>query len=70
VSSLLERTYKGAKLGTSSRISEVLLEDFRVAVMTGAPFRAEGYLRMNFVTSREVIQKGLSRMREFVAALS
>jgi aspartate aminotransferase len=69
VSGLLERTYKGTKLGTSSRISEVLLDDFRVAVMPGAPFGAEGYLRMSFVTSREVIQKGLSRMREFVAAL-
>ena len=69
VSGLLERTYNGAKLGGSSRISEVLLEDFRVAVMPGAPFGAEGYLRMSFVTSREVIQKGLSRMREFVAAL-
>jgi aspartate aminotransferase len=69
VTGLMERTYKGAKLGNSSRISEVLLEDFRVAVMPGAPFGAEGYLRMSFVTSREVIQKGLSRMREFVAAL-
>jgi aspartate aminotransferase len=70
VSGLLERTYKGAKLGSSTRISEVLLEDFRVAVMPGAPFGAEGYLRMSFVTSREVIQKGLTRMREFVSALS
>jgi aspartate aminotransferase len=69
VSGLMERTYKGAKLGSSSRISEVLLDDFRVAVMPGAPFGAEGYLRMSFVTSREVIQKGLSRMGEFVAAL-
>jgi aspartate aminotransferase len=69
VSALMERTYKGAKLGSSTRISEVLLEDFRVAVMPGAPFGAEGYLRMSFVTSREVIQKGLSRMREFVSAL-
>jgi len=69
VSALMERTYKGAKLGSSTRISEVLLEDFRVAVMPGAPFGAEGYLRMSFVTSREVIQKGLTRMREFVSAL-
>jgi aspartate aminotransferase len=41
-----------------------------VAVMNGAPFGAEGYLRMSFVTSREVSQKSLSRMRKFVAALS
>jgi aspartate aminotransferase len=70
VKGLLERTYKGAPLGTSSRIAEVLLDDFRVAVVPGAPFGAEGYLRLSFATSREVIQKGLARMRDFVAALS
>lgn len=70
VRGLLQRQYKGAPLGTSSRISEVLLDDFRVAVMPGAPFGAEGYLRLSFATSREVIQKGLSRMKDFVAALS
>jgi aspartate aminotransferase len=70
VKGLLERTYKGAPLGTSSRIAEVLLDDFRVAVVPGAPFGAEGYLRLSFATSREVIQKGLARMRDFVTALS
>lgn len=70
VRGLLQRQYKGAPLGSSSRISEVLLDEFRVAVMPGAPFGAEGYLRLSFATSREVIQKGLSRMKDFVAALS
>ncbi|HVG61163.1 MAG TPA: pyridoxal phosphate-dependent aminotransferase [Hyalangium sp.] len=67
---LLGRTYKGAPLGTSARIAEVLLDDFRVAVVPGAPFGAEGYVRFSFATSREVIQKGLGRLRDFVAALS
>ncbi len=70
VKGLMGRTYKGAPLGTSARIAEVLLDDFRVAVVPGAPFGAEGYLRLSFATSREVIQKGLARMRDFVAALS
>ncbi|WP_224248983.1 pyridoxal phosphate-dependent aminotransferase [Hyalangium gracile] len=70
VRGLLGRTYKGAPVGTSSRLSEILLDDFRVAVMPGAPFGAEGFLRLSFATSREVIQKGLGRMRDFVAALS
>jgi aspartate aminotransferase len=70
VKGLLERTYKGEKLGSSARISEILLDDFRVAVVPGSPFGAEGYLRLSFVTSREVLQKGLARMREFIAALS
>ncbi len=67
---LLGRTYKGRKLESSVRISEILLDDFRVAAVPGAPFGAEGYVRMSFVTSREVLQKGLVRLREFVGALS
>ncbi|MFL5345559.1 MAG: pyridoxal phosphate-dependent aminotransferase [Hyalangium sp.] len=70
VQGLLKRSYKGSPVGTSSRLSEILLDDFRVAVMPGAPFGAEGYLRLSFATSREVIQKGLARMKDFVAALS
>lgn len=70
VQELLKRSYKGSPVGTSSRLSEILLDDFRVAVMPGAPFGAEGYLRLSFATSREVIQKGLARMKDFVATLS
>lgn len=70
VRGLLGRTYKGAPLGTSARVAEVLLDDFRVALVPGAPFGAEGYLRLSFATSRDVIQKGLERMRDFVTALS
>lgn len=66
---LLERTYKGAKLASVERISEILLDDFRVALMPGTPFGADGYLRMSFVASREVLQKGLARLREFVGSL-
>jgi aspartate aminotransferase len=66
---LLGRTYKGRTLESSVQISEILLDDFRVAAVPGAPFGAEGYVRMSFVTSREVLQKGLTRIREFVSAL-
>ena len=57
-------------VGGSMRLSEILLDDFRVAAVPGEPFGAEGYLRLSFATSREVIEKGLERLREFVAALS
>lgn len=67
---LLGRTYKGRKLESSVQISEILLDDFRVAAVPGSPFGAEGYVRMSFVTSREVLQKGLVRLREFVSSLS
>ncbi|HYO68531.1 MAG TPA: pyridoxal phosphate-dependent aminotransferase [Archangium sp.] len=68
VSGLLGRTYKGVPLTGSMQISEILLNDFRVAAMPGAPFGVEGYLRMSFATSREQLRKGLDRFREFVAS--
>jgi aspartate aminotransferase len=70
VRGLLQRSYKGQPVGTSARLSEILLDDFRVAVMPGAPFGAEGFLRLSFATSREVIQKGLARLKDFTATLS
>jgi aspartate aminotransferase len=68
VSGLLGRTYKGAPVTGSVQISEILLNDFRVAAMPGAPFGVEGYLRMSFATSREQLRKGLERFREFVGS--
>lgn len=69
VKQLLGRTYKGRTLEDSVQLSEVLLDDFRVAAVPGTPFGAEGYIRMSFVTSREALQKGLARIRDFVSAL-
>jgi aspartate aminotransferase len=69
VSGLLGRSYKDTPLTSSVQISELLLNDFRVAAMPGAPFGAEGYIRMSFATSREQLRKGLERFREFVGSV-
>ncbi|WP_404363007.1 pyridoxal phosphate-dependent aminotransferase [Corallococcus coralloides] len=69
VRGLLGKTYKGKPLTDSLQLSEALLNDFLVAAVPGDPFGAPGYIRMSFVTSREVLQKGLTRLRDFVAAL-
>ncbi|NPC69584.1 pyridoxal phosphate-dependent aminotransferase [Corallococcus exiguus] len=69
VRGLLGKTYKGKPLADSLQLSEALLNDFLVAAVPGDPFGAPGYIRMSFVTSREVLQKGLTRLRDFVAAL-
>ncbi len=69
VRGLFGRTYKGRPLVDSMQLSEILLDDFRVAAVPGAPFGAEGYIRMSFATSREVLKKGLARLGELVGAL-
>jgi aspartate aminotransferase len=69
VRGLFGRTYKGTPLTGSVQISDILLNDFRVAAMPGAPFGVEGYLRMSFATSREQLRKGLDRFKEFVTSV-
>ncbi|MFY0567912.1 pyridoxal phosphate-dependent aminotransferase [Archangium lansingense] len=69
VSGLLGRTYKGEPLTGAVQMSEILLNDFRVAAMPGTPFGVEGYIRMSFATSREQLRKGLERFREFVGSV-
>jgi aspartate aminotransferase len=69
VSGLFGRSYKGTPLTGSVQLSEILLNDFRVAAVPGLPFGAEGYIRMSFATSREQLRKGLDRFREFVSSV-
>jgi aspartate aminotransferase len=66
---LLCRKYKGKKIGSSSVLTEILLEDFHTAVVPGVEFGKEGYLRLSFATSMEVIKKGVERIKKAVAAL-
>ncbi|NMO23546.1 pyridoxal phosphate-dependent aminotransferase [Pyxidicoccus fallax] len=69
VRGLYGRNYKGKPVTGSMQLSEILLDDFRVAAVPGDPFGAEGYIRMSFATSREVLKKGLGRVAELVQAL-
>jgi aspartate aminotransferase len=70
VGELIGRSYKGKPISGSVHLSEILLEDFSLAAVPGEPFGAEGHLRFSFATSRAMIEKGLKRLADFVAALS
>lgn len=69
VRGLYGRSFKGKQVTGSMQLSEILLDEFRVAAVPGDPFGAEGYIRMSFATSREVLKKGLTRLGELVQAL-
>ena len=66
---LIGKSYKGVPIPGSVRLSEVLLEEFKVAAVPGEPFGAEGYARLSFATSEAVIQKALERIGAFVSEL-
>jgi aspartate aminotransferase len=60
-----------SSLGLSSEeFSSRLLEDQKVAVVSGHAFGAEGYIRLSYATSDEVIEKGLSRIKDFCNSIT
>jgi len=46
-----------------------LLEKEKVAAVPGSAFGAEGYLRLSYATSDEIIEKGVERLARFCATL-
>ena len=70
LSALVGKSYKGAPVTGSLRMSEILLEDFLLAAVPGQPFGAEGFIRLSFATSDANIEKGLARLADFVSKLS
>ena len=46
-----------------------LLDQKKVAAVHGSAFGAEGYLRLSYATSDEIIKKGVTRLAEFCATL-
>jgi aspartate aminotransferase len=61
---------KIAELGLSSEeFSARLLEEERVAVVSGHAFGADGYVRLSYATSDEIIEKGIERISRFSQSL-
>ncbi len=46
-----------------------LLDEQKVAAVPGSAFGAEGYLRLSYATSDEIIRKGVERLAKFCAGL-
>ncbi|MBP6940438.1 MAG: pyridoxal phosphate-dependent aminotransferase [Syntrophorhabdaceae bacterium] len=68
-SAYMKKRYKGRPVKTSAGLTEILLEEFHTAVVPGIEFGKEGYLRLSFATSMEIIQKGLDRIKKAAAEM-
>ncbi len=55
---------------TSAEFCSRLLDTEKVAAVPGSAFGAEGYLRLSYATSDEVISKGIERLGRFCKTLS
>ncbi len=66
---IMGKKYKDRLIENSSVWTEILLESFHTAVVPGVEFGAEGYIRLSFATSMDIIEKGVARIKEAVASL-
>ncbi len=69
VSKLYGKSAPGRTIKNSSDLSALLLEDAKVALVSGDAFGADSYIRLSYATSMENITKGLDRIEQAVAAL-
>lgn len=64
------RRYNGAPIVDSMSFTQLLLDNSHVAVVPGAGFGADAYVRLSYATSMENIEKGLARIKKFVGKLT
>jgi aspartate aminotransferase len=59
---LVGKRINGKEIKDDLSLAEILLEEAKVAVVPGAGFGAEGYIRLSYATSMELITEGLDRI--------
>jgi len=70
VSKLFGKKYKDKIINNSITLAEVLLEEAKTAVIPGAGFGNDNYLRLSYATSMENIVEGLDRIEKFLAEIT
>ncbi|BBF42122.1 aspartate aminotransferase [Lachnospiraceae bacterium KM106-2] len=69
ISEVLKRKYKGEEIKTVSRLAEILIEDYKTAVVPCADFGYADHVRLSYAISLDQIKKGLDRIEEFLKTL-
>jgi aspartate aminotransferase len=70
ISKVLEKEYKGTKVGDVYNLSQILIEDYNVAVIPCEDFGFADHIRLSYAISLEQIKKGLDRIEQFVNILA
>jgi len=63
VEGVFGRSFNGRQINNSSDLASYLLDEVGVAVVPGADFGNDRFLRFSYATSRELIEKGIDRIR-------
>ena len=68
-SEVLDKSYKGEKVGSVAKMADILINDYNTAVVPCADFGFENHLRLSYAISIEQIEKGLDRIESFLNEL-
>jgi aspartate aminotransferase len=68
VSSYFGKSFGGKPVTDSLAFCNTLLEQAHVNLVPGVAFGAEGFVRMSFATSREQIEGGLAKLKDWLAS--
>ena len=66
---VLEKTYKEEKITTTSKLADILINDYNVAVVPCIDFGAPDYIRLSYSISIEEIKKGMDRIESFLTEI-
>jgi aspartate aminotransferase len=66
ISCYLGKELCGVKLGSSLDFAQVMLEKGHVAVIPGAAFGTDKYIRLSYATSMDTIKNGLDAFESFI----
>ncbi len=69
VSPLFGSRANGRQIGSSADLATYLLDEAKVALVSGDAFGADAYIRLSYATSMETIVKGLDRIEQAVKRL-
>ena len=69
ISEYLNTTFKDKTINNSVEFAKVLLEEEKVAVIPGAGFGLDEYIRLSYATSMDVIETGIDRISVFLSKI-
>lgn len=70
VKAWMNKTYKSTSISNSTVLSDLLLDEAKLAVVPGIEFGMDGYLRLSFAASKKDLQTATDRLKEFYSQLS
>jgi len=70
VSKVLDMSYNGKKIETTDEMARILIEEYNVAVIPCGDFGFADHIRLSYAISVETIDKGLSRIEDFLSKLA